>query len=128
MVFPTENSTTGTMISGPVNGLGTTTVIIAAVLSPLAPLIITVYVLGFLSGWCCLKFKHSRSQHSSINGETNQTYTSGEITPIYEEARQLSAEKSPVGTEQHQSLDMTENVAYGPLKTITHMNVHTDNL
>ena len=108
------------MISGPVNSLSTTD-IIASILSPLTPLIITVYVLGFLSGWCCLKFRQSRNQHSSSNDQT-----SGEITQIYYEKARPLTNKSAVDTEQ--GLDMTENVAYSPLKTITHMNVHTDNL
>ena len=107
----------------------TTTVIIAAVLSPLGPLIILVYVLGVLSGCFCMKFKQSHRWHpSSSNGETNQT--SGEVTPVnYEEVR-LPIERSTADTEQpqqEQCVDMTENVAYGPLiKSLTH--ARTDNL
>ena len=80
-----------------------------------------VYVLGFLSGCFCQKYKQSR-RHPSSNGETNQT--SGETTPIYEEAH-LSMDKSAGTEQQEQNLDMTENVAYCPLK-LTH--ACTDNL
>ena len=114
----TENST---MISGPANSLNTATVIIASVLSPLAPLIIMVYVLGFLSGCFCQKYKQS-CRHPSSNGENNQT--SGETTPIYYEEAHLSVDKSAGTEQQEQTLDMTENVAYGPLKT----HACTDNL
>ena len=114
----TENSTT---ISGPANSLNTATVIIASILSPLAPLIIMVYVVGVLSGCFCQKYKQSRRRHPSSNGETNET--SGEITPVYEEA-QSSTDKSAGTEQQEQSLDMTENVAYGPLKS----HACTDNL
>ena len=121
------------MSTGPAsteNSLNTITVIIAGVLSPLAPLIILVYVLGVLSGCFCKKFKQSHRQHSSSsNGETSNQ-TSGKVTPPvnYEEVR-LPIESSAAGTEQpqqEQSLDMTENVAYGPLKSLAH--VRTDNL
>lgn len=110
------------------DSLNTTTVIIAAVLSPLGPLIILVYVLGVLSGCFCKKFKQSHRRHPSSNGETNQI--SGEVTPVnYEEVR-LPIERSTADTEQpqqEQCVDMTENVAYGPLiKSLTH--ARTDNL
>lgn len=114
----TENSTT---ISGPANSLNTATVIIASILSPLAPLIIMVYVVGVLSGCFCQKYKQSYRRHPSSNGETNEA--SGEITPVYKEAR-LSTDKSAGTEQQEQSLDMTENIAYGPLKS----NACTDNL
>ena len=109
------------MISGPdVNSHNTATVIIASILSPLTPFIIMVYVIGFLSGCFCQKYKH---RHPSSNGETNQT--SSEMIPIYEEAL-LSTNRSAGTERQEQSLDMTKNVAYGPLKPLAH--AHTDAL
>ena len=85
-------------------------------------------MLGVLSGCFCKKFKQSHRQHPSSNGETSNQI-SGEITPVnYKEVR-LPIERSTAGTEQpqqEQSLDMTENVAYGPLiRSLTH--AHTDN-
>ena len=84
------------IITESVNSDNTTTIIIAAVLSPLAPLIILVYVLGVLSGWFCKKFKHR--WHPSSNGETSNQ-TSGEVTPVnYEEVR-LPMERSTASTD-----------------------------
>jgi hypothetical protein len=118
------------MTTGSVNHLNTITIVIAAVLSPLVPLIILVYVLGVLSGCFCKKFKQLHSRHSSSNGSNNQTSGEFEVTPVnYEEVR-LPEDRSTAGTEQlqqEQSLDMTENVAYGPLKSLAH-HACTDNL
>jgi hypothetical protein len=131
VLLHTENSTTVTiMTTGSESSLNNiTTIIIAAVLSPLAPLIILVYVLGVLSGYFCKKFKQSHSRHPSSSG-SNQTSGEFEVTPVnYEEVQLPTERSSAAGTEQfqqEQSLDMTENVAYGPLKTLAH--ARTDNL
>ena len=80
---------------------------VAGIISSMALLIIVCFVIGFLSGYFCHKFKQSHQPVSS-SSEINQQRKS---SPIYEEAGDVTSSK-----QKQRDLEMTTNVAYGPLK------------
>ena len=80
---------------------------VAGIIPSMTLLIIVFFVIGLVSGYFCHKFKQSHKQVSS-----SETKQQSKPSPIYEEAM-LSSDVSSI--KQERDLEMTTNVAYGPL-------------
>ena len=82
---------------------------VTGIISSMTVLITILFMIGFVSGYFCHKFKqsHKPASSSEINEENKPT-------PIYEEAV-LSSDVTST-KQKERDLEMTANVAYGPLK------------